>query len=112
MQIGSMISRLPIFPLEMIRHLSYTYPDARLYHWRSAGGAEVDLIVARDDEVYAVEVKSSKQVRAGALRGVAFFREEHPHARIVCACTAESPYFMGDVPVLPWHHLFHEEWLG
>jgi len=97
--------------LEAYRLLSYFRPEARLFHWRSAGGAEVDLVVEIGSRVLAIEIKSFREVRSRDLAGLASFREDHPDAAAVCVSTNDLPYMAGQVPVIPWQSLFGEEWL-
>ncbi|MBM4355653.1 MAG: DUF4143 domain-containing protein [Deltaproteobacteria bacterium] len=98
--------------LEAYRYLSYQKPDARLYHWRSAGGAEVDLVVERGESLLAIEIKSVPVVRNRDLSGLMSFCADYPSARPVCVCTNDRPYMIGRTPVVPWQELFGKEWLG
>lgn len=40
----------------------------RIYHWRSAGGAEVDLLLERDGKLFPIEVKVKSQPSKQACR--------------------------------------------
>jgi len=51
----------------------------KLYYWqrlKKGSSAEVDYIIARDGEIYPVEVKSG---RVGRLKSIKIFLNEHPH---------------------------------
>ena len=98
--------------LETQRLLSYREPDARMYHWRTHHGAEVDLVVECGDALWAIEIKSTDHVRIQDLGGLKSFMREHGHARPVCVCNADRPFLVGDIPVLPWRDLFKDEWLA
>jgi len=52
------------------------------YHWRSHGGAEVDLILELDGRFYPIEIKSKSHVSSGDCRGIAAFRETYPKLNI------------------------------
>lgn len=49
--------------------------DSRLSVYRTEAGAEVDFIIERGKEVFAVEVKSSKNIGVTDLRGLRSFKE-------------------------------------
>ncbi|MFH1262682.1 MAG: ATP-binding protein [Pseudomonadota bacterium] len=53
-----------------------------LYHWRSHGGAEVDLVLERDGTLYPIEVKGKRNLTKRDARGIQSFREAFPGARI------------------------------
>ena len=52
---------------------------ANLYHWRSHGGAEVDIVLEKDGVYSPMEVKASSHPGRGDARGLAAFRETYPH---------------------------------
>lgn len=54
----------------------------RLWHWRVAGGAEVDLILERDGVFHPIEVKLASQVNGRHTRGLRSFEESHPSLRV------------------------------
>ncbi len=53
------------------------------YHWRTGGGAEVDLIVERDGMLYPIEVKCKTNLSKHDARGLRAFRETYENARIM-----------------------------
>jgi len=53
-------------------------PAPRLHHWRSAGGAEVDLILERDGRFFPIEIKGRTKVGPNDTRGLAAFRQAYP----------------------------------
>lgn len=96
--------------LEVFRILTYQESDFRVFHWRSSHGAEVDLVVEKGGECWAMEIKSSAIVRSQDLRGLRSFMTDYPAARPVCVSNGDLPYMAGDVPVLPWR-VFITDWL-
>jgi len=98
--------------LEVHRCLSYSSPGAKLFHWRSQQGAEVDLVVEKAGKLLAVEVKSSTEVSPSELRGLSAFLSDHPKAIPVVVCNTPNGYRLGDIPVVPWRELFGPDWLG
>ena len=48
------------------------------HHWRSAGGAEVDLVLERDGRLHPIEIKCKTQLSGHDTRGLRAFRETYP----------------------------------
>lgn len=62
-----------------IRKLSATLASPpNLYHWRSHGGAEIDLILERDATFYPIEVKLTSRPTKADTRGFQAFRATYP----------------------------------
>lgn len=61
--------------------IDYAESPARVHHWRTRGGSEVDLVVYGGDVFDAIEVKNTSAVRPADLRGLRAFGEDYPEAR-------------------------------
>jgi uncharacterized protein len=96
----------------LFEHLVYTQmvhsaaafdEDVRLSTFRTEHGAEVDFILERGAELYAIEVKASRTVAPSDLRGLARFADYYgkPHRRMVWYLGTE-PKRVADVDILPW----------
>jgi predicted AAA+ superfamily ATPase len=48
-----------------------------MYHWRTAAGAEVDLVFEMDGKLYPVEIKAKSTVKGHDTRGIRAFRETY-----------------------------------
>lgn len=94
--------------LELKRLLAYRERDWPLHYWRTAHGAEVDLVLETDRGVWAVEIKSGAVIRPTEMNGLRLFREDHPEARIVCVGDIDRPFMLGDVECLPWRQFFEQ----
>lgn len=46
---------------EVRKQAALLSPKPQIYHWRSAGGAEVDLLLERDGKYFPIEVKVKSQ---------------------------------------------------
>lgn len=55
--------------LELLRRTTGPWPGARLFHFRTRHGAEVDWVVEAGREAWGIEVKASTRVDARDLRG-------------------------------------------
>lgn len=79
------------------------------HHWRSAGGAEIDLILELDDTLYPFEFKLTTRPSNRDLSGIAAFRTAYPQRRIgkgAIICAVERAYWLTtDVMAIPWNLL-------
>jgi predicted AAA+ superfamily ATPase len=63
---------------EIRKQMALLSPPPKLHHWRSAGGAEVDLLIERDGRLHPIEVKAASRVGRSDTRGLQAFRAAHP----------------------------------
>jgi len=75
--------------LELRRRKGTVRPEARVHHFGTRRGAEVDFVVSVGEEHRAIEVKDSRNVDARNLKGVVAFTG---HARNV---TRQMVVFLG-----------------
>jgi predicted AAA+ superfamily ATPase len=79
------------------------------YHWRSNGGAEIDLLLEIDSKFYPIEIKAKSNLTKHDTRGILAFRESYPKANIqkgLILYTGEEAYSINDeVLALPWRAL-------
>lgn len=79
----------------------------QVYHWRTNGGAEVDLILELDGAFYPIEVKCKTNLQARDLSGINSFRKTYPHLKTMPALViyaGKSCYPLAkDVIALPWN---------
>lgn len=77
------------------------------HHWRTAGGAEVDLILERDGWLHPFEIKLTTHPTKRDASGITALRQAYPHLQIAKAailCATDRPYWLADdVAALPWH---------
>ncbi|NLF85614.1 MAG: ATP-binding protein [Lentisphaerae bacterium] len=66
-----------------IRKLQSAMPrKAALYHWRTHGGSEVDLVLERDGLLYPIEIKLASRPTRNDARGFTALRASNPRQRI------------------------------
>lgn len=95
--------------LELYRLLHYSRSEARLFFWRTSGGAEVDLVVEKHGRLIAAcEIKSSRVIDGRDLSGLKSFKEDNPDTPCYLACTTELPYEKNGFRILPWTMLIKE----
>ncbi len=77
-----------------------------LYHWRSYGGGEVDLLLERDGRLHPIEVKLTTKPGRGDTRGITALREACPESNIapgLVICPLEKPQRLNETDwALPW----------
>lgn len=79
--------------------------EPSLYYWRSAAGLEVDLVIERNQRLYAVEVKATATPTPHHAVSLARWLElAGPGARGVLACRIERPMSLRPgIRAVPWH---------
>jgi hypothetical protein len=98
------------FCVNMIFRLAQSLKIApSFYHWRSNGGAEIDLLLEIDAKFYPIEIKAKSNLTKHDARGILAFRESYPKANIekgLILYTGEEAYSLNDeVLALPWRAL-------
>ena len=95
-----------------IRRQSALLPlPPRMFHWRSHGGAEVDLLLERDGVLYPIEIKAKSRPSRRDTRGLAAFRAAHPSATIapgLLVAPSERTMRLSDEDwAIPWDLAVH-----
>lgn len=79
------------------------------YHYRSARGAEVDLILEMNGWLYPIEIKAKSHPSSKDTSGIRSFRTAFPNEQIaegLLVCGVEEPMRIApDVTAVPWHSL-------
>jgi uncharacterized protein len=82
---------------------------ATWHHWRSAGGAEVDLLLEKDDLLYPFEFKLSTNPTKKDGSGIAALMAAYPNRRFgkgAIVCAVEQPRWVtDDILAIPWNLL-------
>ncbi|MBN2123822.1 MAG: ATP-binding protein [Deltaproteobacteria bacterium] len=68
---------------EVLRQGSTLSMPPQAYHWRTGGGAEVDLLLERNGRLYPIEFKCKSNVVGHDIRGLRAFRETYPKGNIM-----------------------------
>lgn len=79
------------------------------YHWRTEGGAEIDLLLEQNGYYYPIEIKCKSNVTKQDARGIKAFIESHSHLRIktgLIIYSGEKCYWINEnVIAFPWQGL-------
>jgi predicted AAA+ superfamily ATPase len=61
---------------ELLKHISYSQIQPKLYHYRTNDKKEIDFIVEKVDKIFAIEVKSSQNVKRDAFKHIIDFQKK------------------------------------
>ncbi len=84
----------------------------RMYHWRTSGGAEVDVVLERDGKLYPMEIKARSNPSRSDTTGITAFRKTYAHLDVqpglVIAPAKKMARISPNDYVLPWNILATE----
>lgn len=108
--IGSHPNRGALFETAVVgeikKQISILSPKPNLYHWRSHGGGEVDLLLERDGVFYPVEIKAKSNPTRKDTTGISSFRKTYPHLNIekgLVLCPSERIVQLSELDyAVPW----------
>jgi uncharacterized protein len=89
-----------------IRKLSNTLQPLGMYHWRSHGASEVDLILEQNGVLFPIEIKLTSNPTKKDVMGITAFRKTYPNLKIIpgliiCPCEKFVKISENDY-ALPW----------
>lgn len=92
---------------EIRKQLLWIGKPFNLYHWRTHGGAECDLLIERDNVFYPIECKATTNPTRGDTSGITAFRKTFPNLNIapgLVICLADKAYQLSENDyALPWN---------
>jgi uncharacterized protein len=93
-----------------LRKLAAALPvPPAFHHWRTAGGAEIDVLLERDGTLYPMEIKLTSRPSRADARGIGALRKAHPELRIapglVVAPTERLARISEHDCAMPWNGL-------
>lgn len=98
---------------EVVKQLGWSSTVARPFHYRTADGVEVDLVLeAADGRVTAIEIKAGSQLTTAATRGLVHLRDRLGDRFIagLVLNTGSQAQRVGDrLSVAPVDQLWHVE---
>ena len=99
---GALFENLVLHHLRVLA--SMMSPAARVFHWRTSDGKEVDFIVTHGRRMLAIECKATTRPRAGHAKHLRLFKSLHPECAFgVVVHTGNQIEQLGDdIVALPW----------
>ncbi len=61
---------------ELLKHISYSMVQPKIYHYRTNDKKEIDFIVEKAGKVFAIEVKSSQSIKKDAFKHIIDFQKK------------------------------------
>ncbi|MBN1115036.1 MAG: ATP-binding protein [Oligoflexia bacterium] len=92
--------------MEIIKQSALSGVKPGLYHWRTAAGAEVDIIMELDNKFFPIEIKANSHPSKRDTGGIKAFMETYPHLDIprgAIISPAENHYKLEEnIDVIPF----------
>ncbi len=66
---------------EIRAYISYKNIKAEMFYWRTTNQIEVDVIIKKETQIFAFEIKSKARVSAKDYSGLVSFAEDFPNAK-------------------------------
>lgn len=86
---------------------------AKMYHFRTQNGAEVDLILERDGCCIPIEIKCKTQITSRDTRGILSFMDTYPDISvplgIILYAGTECYFVHNKILVMPWCAIFSNQ---
>lgn len=61
---------------ELLKHIGYSQVQPQIYHYRTNDKKEIDFIVEKAGKIFAIEVKSSQNIKKDAFKHIIDFQEK------------------------------------
>ena len=61
---------------ELLKHIGYSHVQPQIYHYRTNDKKEIDFIVEKAGKIFAIEVKSSQNIKKDAFKHIIDFQEK------------------------------------
>ena len=92
---------------EIATRINYLGRQYRLSYWRTASGAEVDLVLETPSEVIPIEAKYTKNPRPENASGIERFIRKYPNTkRGFVVCRVEQVEQLSEhVTAIPWDRI-------
>lgn len=94
---------------EIRAEMSYRRSDLKMHYWRTKGGVELDLVLAKMGEIIlALEFKATGKIDRSHFKSLKIFREEHPQVPCYLVSEVRDPYEEDGITVCPFDKFFDE----
>lgn len=97
----------------LYRQAELLSPPPLLYHWRTAGGAEVDVILELDGRLYPIEIKGKSALTGHDSSGIRAFRQTYGEEKVgnglIIYAGKECYRIDRDTIALPWNSVLGQQ---
>jgi len=95
--------------MELMAYKAYKKPETEISFWRTSTQQEVDFIM--NDKEIAIEIKGSRRVHEGDIKGLKALLEDGPVKRAIIVCLEESRRTIHpQIEIIPWRQFLEELW--
>ena len=89
--------------------IDYHEKEVKISFFRTSDGAEVDIILEfGNNEIWAIEIKSSPAPTLAEIRGLRSFIKDHKFSRAICICQTPRKFETEKIEFLPWQEFLKE----
>ncbi len=81
-------------------------PPPSGYHWRTGGGAEVDLVLEYNGSLFPIEIKAAATLTGYDIRGLRAFMDTYPDqttSGVVFYAGSQACMPAPDIYAIPWN---------
>ena len=79
-----------------------------MYYFRDSAGNEIDLILEREGEPIAIEIKSSKKVEDSMLRGLKYWQKLQPNSQTILLHGGDRDELLNEkMSILPFNEIIN-----
>lgn len=97
--------------MELMAYQAYRQPEMEITFWRTSTNQEVDFLI--NDKQLALEIKGSKRVHEGDIRGLKALLEDGPVSKaIVVSLEKQKRKITSQITVYAWQEFLRELWEG
>ncbi|MCG2724840.1 MAG: AAA family ATPase [Elusimicrobia bacterium] len=97
--------------MELKAYQAYKNPELDISFWRTAGGFEVDFLMA--DKALALEAKASPRVHEGHTKGLVALTGDGPVKKSIIVCLEKEPRTLANgIEIAPWENFVRRLWSG
>ncbi len=87
---------------EVVRLNAYYNRGLKFFFWRTADGAEVDLLIQEGERLkWAVEFKAKERITGTDLRGLDSFHKVYPNVKRLVVGMVSHKYNVDEIPIVP-----------
>jgi len=81
--------------------IDYSTQSGKLYFWRTRSGVEVDFVIYGEIGLYAIEVKSTKNLNPQDFRGLKEFKKDYPESNCILLYTGQHKMMTEGILCIP-----------
>jgi len=95
--------------LEALRAINDYYKlGYTIYFWRTIQGHEIDFVLYGERGFHAFEIKRSDQITSNSLKGLQFFAQEYPEAKLHIIYGGNRKEYHGNITAIPFEQALRE----